>query len=96
MEKKIVYSRLKELRLKNDYTQKQIGEVLGLSQRGYAHYECGDYDFPGEYILKLAMFYHVTTDYIFELTDNPKVPRQSIVIRKELRSKIIRMFYTLL
>ena len=45
--------------------------MLGISQRGYAHYENGDYDIMGEFLIKLSLFYHTSTDYILELADEP-------------------------
>ena len=64
MKEKIVYNRIKELREDNDYTQKYLGELLGISQRGYAHYENGDYDIPASLLIKLAKIYNKSTDYI--------------------------------
>lgn len=63
------YKRVKELREDNDLTQKDLGEILKISQRGYAHYECGDYDLTGELIIKLANYYNVSTDYLLGLTN---------------------------
>jgi transcriptional regulator with XRE-family HTH domain len=33
---------LKELRLKWGYTQQQMGQVLGVTQRAWSHYERGE------------------------------------------------------
>ena len=71
MKEKKFYRRLRELREDNDYTQEEIGKLLGISQRGYAHYENGDYDIMGEFLIKLSLFYHTSTDYILELADEP-------------------------
>ena len=71
MKDKKYYKRLRELREDNDFTQEEIGKMLGISQRGYAHYENGDYDIMGEFLIKLSEIYHTTTDYILELSDEP-------------------------
>ena len=71
MKEKKYYRRLRELREDNDYTQEEIGKVLGISQRGYAHYENGDYDIMGEFLIKLSLFYNASTDYILDLADDP-------------------------
>jgi transcriptional regulator with XRE-family HTH domain len=76
MKEKKIYKRLKELREDNDYTQKEIGNLLGISQRGYAHYENGDYDISGEFLIKLALFYKVSTDYILELTNDKDLSKK--------------------
>ena len=54
------YLRLRDLREDSDLTQKQVGELIGISQRGYAHYENGDYDITGEILIKLASLYHTS------------------------------------
>lgn len=64
--------RIRELREDHDLIQKEVGNILHLKQSHYARYETGKRDFPAEYIVKLAMFYNVSTDYIFNLTDDPK------------------------
>lgn len=67
MKEKKLYKRIKELREDNDYTQEYIGGLLGISQRGYAHYENGDYDVTGEILIKLSSIYNKSTDYILGL-----------------------------
>ena len=71
MKDKKYYKRLRELREDHDFTQEEIGKMLGISQRGYAHYENGDYDIMGEFLIKLSEIYNTTTDYILELSDEP-------------------------
>ena len=81
MKEKRYYKRLKELREDNDYTQEQIGKLLGISQRGYAHYENGDYDITGEFLIKLASHYNTSTDYILELTDNISIQNTKVLLK---------------
>lgn len=63
--------RIRELREDKDLIQNDICEILHLKQPHYARYETGKRDFPAEYIVKLAEFFEVSTDYIFNLTDDP-------------------------
>ena len=67
-----LYKRIRDLREDKDLTQKQLGEILSCSQRVYSNYECGDVDIPTSILIKLANFHNVSTDYLLELTDNPK------------------------
>ena len=76
MKDKKYYKRLRELREDNDFTQEEIGKMLGISQRGYAHYENGDYDIMGEFLIKLSKLYNISTDYILELADDPAPYKQ--------------------
>ena len=56
--------RLRNLREDHDLTQKQVGEILHISQRSYAHYEAGTRDIPIDTLIELADYYEVSLDYI--------------------------------
>ena len=64
-----MYRRIRDLREDRDLTQKQVAQLLGMSQTGYSKYETGENDIPTAVLLKLADFYHTTTDYILGRTD---------------------------
>lgn len=64
-----MYRRIRELREDRDLTQKQVAQLLGMSQTGYSKYETGENDIPTAVLLKLADFYQTTTDYLFGRTD---------------------------
>lgn len=66
------YQRLKNLRVDNDLTQEQMGEIIGVSQRTISHYESGKRE-PGiTEIARYARYFNVSTDYIICLTDKPE------------------------
>jgi len=67
----IMFEKIKELRLENEYTQKEISEILGCSQQVYSNYELGQRDLPTQVLMKLSVIYDVSTDYILGLTQNP-------------------------
>ena len=58
------YQRLRDLREDHDLTQKEIAAVLGIDQRVYSTYETGKREIPVHHLIKLADYYHVTTDYL--------------------------------
>ncbi|MBE6788776.1 MAG: helix-turn-helix transcriptional regulator [Ruminococcaceae bacterium] len=64
--------RLKDLREDNDITQKTIAEYLHIKQNTYSQYENGQRQIPIDALILLAKFYNTSTDYILELTNNPK------------------------
>lgn len=68
------YERVQELRKKANLSQETLGKVLGVSQRGYGHYENGDRDMPPEVLIALADYYGVTVDYLLGRTDDPGKP----------------------
>ena len=74
-------NRLKDLREDADLLQKEVAEEIGISQRGYSHYERCENDIPNEILKKLATFYNMSTDYILGLTNEKKpYPRKKKAI----------------
>ena len=63
------FKRLKDLRVDNDYLQKDIAKFLGITQQYYSRYELGQFTIPLEHVMKLAKLYNVSIDYIVGLTD---------------------------
>ena len=61
--------KLKELREESGYTQNQIAKYLNIKQNTYSQYENEKRQLPIEVLIKLAKFYHVSTDYILDLED---------------------------
>lgn len=64
--------RIRDIREDNDLTQQQIAEILGTSQTMYARYERGANELPVRHLIRLAEFYHVSTDYLLGLTNEKK------------------------
>jgi len=60
----VLYERIRGLREDRDLTQKDLGELLGVSQATYSRYESGKLDIPTDVLLRLADYYHVTVDYL--------------------------------
>lgn len=63
----IYQKRIRDLREDADKTQEEIARMLGTSQTMYARYERGANELPIRHLVKLARYYHVTTDYILGL-----------------------------
>ncbi len=63
--------RLKILRKERKVPQKELGELLGVSVRGYQFYESEDIEPNIKMLIALADFYDVTIDYLVGRTDNP-------------------------
>ncbi len=69
-----MYSRIRDLREDRDLSQKQVAEVLGMSQSGYSKYETEENSIPAEVLIKLARFYDTSIDYIVGLSNIAKRP----------------------
>ena len=66
------YPRLKDLREDRDLSQQEIADFLGMKQPQYSRYERGLRDLPTDVLIRLALFYGTTTDYILGLTNNKR------------------------
>lgn len=67
-----MYQRIRDLREDRDLKQKQLAELLNCSQQVYSNYELGQRDIPTDVLIKLALYYNVSVDYILGLSNNPK------------------------
>lgn len=67
-----MYQRIRDLREDKDLKQRQLAEYLNCSQQVYSNYELGQRDIPTDILIKLALLYNVSVDYILGLTNNPK------------------------
>lgn len=65
----MVFRRIRDLREDHDKTQQQIADYLILNIGVYRRYENGEREIPVWALIKLAQYYHVSTDYILGLTD---------------------------
>jgi len=66
------FPRLKDLREDRDLLQKDIADILDISQTVYSRYERGFQTVPIVHLLKLADYYRVSTDYILGRTNITK------------------------
>lgn len=58
--------RLEDLRLDHDLTQQQVADYLGCQREVYRRYEKGTREIPLDFLIKLADYYHVSTDYLLD------------------------------
>jgi len=68
-----LYERIRNLREDRDLTQKNIADVLSVTQTTYSRYESGALDIPSISLIKLANFHKTSIDYLVGITDE-KVP----------------------
>lgn len=66
------FQRLEDLRVDKDKTQTQIAEYLNMNRNVYWRYEKGTREIPVWAVIKLAEYYHVSTDYLLGLCDTRK------------------------
>ena len=72
MQTEIIFKdRAYELRKAAGLSQKELGEVLGLSQKAISTIESGQRGTTIEKLVVLAEYFHVSTDYLLGITDDP-------------------------
>lgn len=64
------YKRIRDLREDNDKTQSEVAEYLGMKQPQYYRYETGLRDIPSDILIKLAVYYNTSADYILGLSED--------------------------
>ena len=70
------FKRIKDLREDNDKFQKDIAQLLGISQQYYSEYESGKRTIPIQHLITLAKYYNTSIDYIVDLI-NSDIPLES-------------------
>ncbi len=76
-------NRLRDLREDNDLLQKDIANELNMSQTGYSKYETETNDIPTNILIKLAIFYDTSVDYILGLTNEKKITYKRSKIKRD-------------
>ena len=71
------YERIRNLRIDKGFTQAQIAKMLHVKQNTYCQYEIGVLNYPLDVVVKLALFYDVSIDYLVGITDDPRPYRRS-------------------
>lgn len=67
------YQRIQDLRIDSDLSQREISEILHISQRSYSHYETGTRGIPTEMLIRIADYYNISIDYLLGRTDNKEM-----------------------
>jgi transcriptional regulator with XRE-family HTH domain len=68
----MVYPNIRALREDRDLRQREIAEVLCVSQNTYSQYENGVIEFTAEKLIRLADYYNVSVDYLLGRTENAR------------------------
>ena len=68
--------RIRDLREDRDLTQKEISKYLECDQSLYSKYERAERDIPLHLLVKLAVYYETSVDYLVGLTDVKKPYRR--------------------
>lgn len=70
------YNRMKDTRKDNDSSQREIADILGITQQQYQLYESGKRYIPVDLLTKFCKHYQVSADYILGLNKGLRWPRE--------------------
>lgn len=79
----MISRRIKELRLENHMTQKELSDYLNLTPKMISFYELGQRVPPSDIILKLAEKFNVSTDYLLGKTKTKQGDLPSLTPKDE-------------
>ena len=77
MQDKFNPNKIKELRELNRITQKQLGDLLGISDRAVSKWESGLSKPSGENLISLARIFNVHVESFFEISYHIKTKRDN-------------------
>lgn len=70
--------RIRNLREDKDLSQEKIASILNCSQTTYSRYETGNLNIPADSLMKLAIYFNTSIDYLTGLTDEKKPYKRSV------------------
>lgn len=70
----MVFKNLRNIREDHDIKQREIAELLHVSQNTYSQYETGTIALTADVLITLANFYHCSIDYLLDRTNDPTFP----------------------
>ncbi len=65
----MIGERIKTLRNEKNMSQQALAEKIGVSQKAIDYWERGVNEPKASYIIKLAAFFNVTSDYLLGISD---------------------------
>ena len=72
MDKQNIFGeRIYQLRKANGLSQKELGEAVGLSHKAISTIESGTRGTTVDKLVEIAFYFHVSTDYLLGITDDP-------------------------
>ena len=72
----MVFKNIRSIREDNDMKQRELAELLHVSQNTYSQYETGTIALTAEVLIKLADYYHCSVDFLLDRTNDPRFPLQ--------------------
>lgn len=81
------YSRIKDLRMEKNLSQKDIAKFLKINQSTYSKFELQKANITIDMLNVLANYYNVSLDYLLNLSDDRNLKIKRNKMRKEIVSR---------
>ena len=90
-------SRIKELRLSRHLTQRELGDIISVTQQNISKYENNVIEVPVDVLIKIAQYFNVTTDYILGITETKRNLERQVIVNKAIDEyfEYVEIFKTL-
>lgn len=80
----VILNRIKQLREENHTTQKDLARLLNMEVAGISKIETGRVPLKDRYIITLANYFNVSTDYLLCVSNNPNLSNVKDYYTKEI------------
>lgn len=78
--REIFGQKLRELRKSRNLTQRNLGEIIGLSTNAISLYETGKHEPLFEHLVKISQFFNVSIEYLLNLDEDEQPDAYDAVI----------------
>lgn len=82
-------ARLKELRTQSGLTQKQLGELIGVTKSVVSFYELRERTPSPEVLIKIASVFHVSSDYLLGIEKGKSIDITGLDAEDEQAVRVI-------
>lgn len=83
-------NRLKNIRMENNLTQKEMAEKLNVTRSSYSVWEINAEIIPLKHLVNFCNHFNLSLDFYFQFTSNPNYPNSKKEISRELAGNRIK------
>ena len=89
--KHLIAEALKKYRKENEYSQKELAKLLGISQARYSGYEVGRTEIPAELLVRLSYLYNTSIDTLMQRNRQFKCLEDAEAVIEECQNQITEL-----
>ncbi len=92
MNKELLFENMKYIREENDLKQKDLANILNVTQSNYSRWECSIKLIPLEKLNELCNYFNINMDFVVGLSKKRKTMLDNNILDKRKIGKNIKMF----